>query len=562
MRAKEIESKIRGYAQSYYEGHPQIPDEEFNKLVEELRLIKPHSKILTTPRWGYKVKGLRTRYHNFPLKSIEKRIKIVEERDQLEKLSLTNFWASPKLDGAGAVAYYKNNELQYILSLGDSTGKAKDITRNIITVPQKIKSNSYISNYRTGDFSVRGEIVVPLNKFDKEIYSSPRNMACGLSQKKECDENEKKSLYFVAHSISTCDITCYENETKNKFPSYQNSLLFLYANNFWTVPTLYYATISELLEDIDSNELTPTKFNYVVKENKIMKNILVDGIVLTKEDYHVSTFLSNTNIFEIQAIALKYKSPTAISKVKRVTYNVSRTGRLVPLVEIEPVFLSGAKIQKITGNNYSWIRERGIGIDAEVEVTRANEVIPSIIGVRKKAKLILKPIRCPECNSRLVMKGLDLVCENQNCPVKVRQNVIEIFNICKEKGLGKTIIESIITKFNLTTSNILNFNPDIKTLIQTFGPAKAKIISKTLTNIKTRNYKISEIIKISNIPFLGSHVQEALDKNISLEKWTKACDKKKPPQEWIRYFVSKTSWTNFNKYFDKISELTKILIQK
>ena len=55
----------------------------------------------------------------------------------------------------------------------------------------------------------------------------------------------------------------------------------------------------------------------------------------------------------------------------------------MPTIIIEPVDVCGVTIKRVTGNNAKFIVDNKLGIGAEVEVIRSNDVIPKIQRVIK-----------------------------------------------------------------------------------------------------------------------------------------------------------------------------------
>lgn len=111
---------------------------------------------------------------------------------------------------------------------------------------------------------------------------------------------------------------------------------------------------------------------------------LIDGLVITSNKSYVRPTKGNPKY----AIAFKVNSEDnkVTSTVIKVEGNISRTGRIVPLVWFEPVELQGVTIQKATGHNYGYIHANSIGPGSVIQITRSGEVIPYIEKVIKKSR--------------------------------------------------------------------------------------------------------------------------------------------------------------------------------
>ena len=98
------------------------------------------------------------------------------------------------------------------------------------------------------------------------------------------------------------------------------------------------------------------------------------------------------------AIAYKFESPQAVTKVLGVTVQVGRTGRITPVAELEPVALGGSTVRRATLHNQEYIDE----------LENTTFVIPST---------------CPTCSSVLEKRGAHLFCPNRQCPDQVKGRI-------------------------------------------------------------------------------------------------------------------------------------------
>ena len=88
-----------------------------------------------------------------------------------------------------------------------------------------------------------------------------------------------------------------------------------------------------------------------------------------------------------------------ITTVKGVRWQVSKVGYLKPVVEIEPVDISGVTISNVTGNNARYIQDNNIQSGAVVTIIRSGDVIPKIIRVVPlETTTDPLPEVCPSCN--------------------------------------------------------------------------------------------------------------------------------------------------------------------
>jgi DNA ligase (NAD+) len=73
----------------------------------------------------------------------------------------------------------------------------------------------------------------------------------------------------------------------------------------------------------------------------------------------------------------------ANTRILAIEWNQSRQGALIPRIQIEPVVISGATIQWISGHNAAFIESNKLGPGAEIVVRRSGDVIPTVDSVLK-----------------------------------------------------------------------------------------------------------------------------------------------------------------------------------
>lgn len=170
----ELEKKIVDAAQAYYtDGSSELTDEEFDNLVEQLRVENPESPLLKKTGWGYSVgadstPGMKYK-HKYGIAGSLDKCRTWEEvkpifRNQFVDISL-------KLDGISVLLYYRDGKLYQALTRGDGE-VGIDITdkiKCIKSVPDDIDSQF------TG--AIRGEIVMSFDNFEKfkKIHSEAKN---------------------------------------------------------------------------------------------------------------------------------------------------------------------------------------------------------------------------------------------------------------------------------------------------------------------------------------------------------------------------------------------------
>lgn len=509
-----LEQAIQQYAQAYYDGEPLISDIEFDSLVLQLKSEYPNSKLLETG-WGYEPKSdhLKKYPHSFHAGSLSKLHvdKIIQGK---EKFSDTNgLYATSKLDGASAVAYYESGKLVRVLSRGNGI-EGLDITENIKHALPNTISETWIT-------AIRGEIVVTWEDCKKVGGSHPRNVATGLSQSKNKTPEELSILHFVPYYI-------------HEFIGSKDSEINHLAN-------IGFEKIH--LENFDKFQLFITSLDICLEILKETFSRLypIDGIVLT----------NGTG----SSIAVKFEDESMETIVTEIHWEISRTGRMVPVLEVETVNLRGANISRVTANNVTWLKEQGCGIGATIEIVRANEVIPKVVNVLEKAFIDI-PIECPECGSILEEYNRDLICPNDNCRCRTKQIIFNIFDSVGVDGIGPSIIESVIDDYNISSINdlknfIMKVHPE--ELIDLLGPAKGELFLSLIKKLVCEPISMEQLILNCNIQNVGeSAVKSIVKKYNTFTAWGNIFNETKLDESVFPTYLAKD---NFYKKLNVIEEL-------
>lgn len=353
MKVEDLEAQISYYASKYYMGEPEITDEQFDALVDKLRELNPNSVVLKTG-WGFEVIEDKVKHKYTHIGSLDK---CKTYNDIPDIFKDTTVFISPKLDGLSAVAYYKNGQLIKGVTRGNGD-IGKDITNKLV----KIIGTEISDKHFTG--AVRGELIISnknweiLNKkYDGLI--SPRNFSAGIINRKEIDED-----------IQYIDLVVYKivgQENKPYFENREDILRWLNLNFEHAVPEYYYPVLNE-----------PSWNMYHEETFKQFKELGygLDGLVLTKQQVQYNLA---TKGYTYSEVAYKFQAESTTTFIKDINWSLTRTQRLVPVANVEPVELSGAIVENATCNNAKWVLEMGLEKGCEVEITRSGEVIPQIL---------------------------------------------------------------------------------------------------------------------------------------------------------------------------------------
>ena len=440
----------------YYEkSKPLVSDSEYDDLKNEVLRLEKDNDFLKSKYSPSKTVGFKPS-KNF--KKVSHRVQMLSLANAFTEEDLVNFEkkilnylskdssfriyysAEPKIDGISASLTYKNGNFEKGLSRGDGT-EGEDITLNLATIkdiPKKILDKDF-----PRDIDIRGEVFIKNTDFEKlkEKFANPRNAASGSLRQKNPDDTKKIPLNFIAYTFGF--------EQGLNLQKQSDYLKKLDVWGFKTNPlnkTLY--GVKNLIQNYNQ-----------VEQQRANLDFDIDGIVYKIDDFKLQKRLGNVANAPRWAIAHKFSSNKAISRILDIDIQIGRTGALTPVAKIKPINIGGVLVSNATLHNEDEINRKDIRIGDTVTVERAGDVIPHILSVDinkrpKKNRKFIFPDKCPSCGSETikefnkVTKKVDAVrrCSSEGyyCDrisiEKLKHFVSkDAFNI---DGLGKKIIET------------------------------------------------------------------------------------------------------------------------
>lgn len=410
-RMQPLVRRLNETAHAYYVlGEPVISDMEWDRLYDELVRLEQESGITLpdspTHRVGGEIlKGFAPHTHITRLWSMDKvqSIDALEEWiDRTEKLTGQTelpYFVEYKFDGLTLNLTYEGGQLTQAATRGNGvTGEAiLPQARTIHAVPLTIP-------YK-GLLEVQGECIMRLstlekyNQTAKEPLKNARNAAAGALRNLDPAVTAARRLDAFFYQIGTIDDPPYHSQPE--------MLDFLRANGFQVSPYLGRPHNRREIEDCIRE----------IERQRPELDFLIDGVVIKVGDFALREQMGFTDKFPRWAVAYKFEAEESTTVLRRVTWELGRTGKLTPLAHLEPVDFYGVTVRKATLNNWGDIQRKRVAIGSRVWIRRSNDVIPEIMGrvedAEAEEKPIEKPTHCPACGSPLVERGAHLFCMNR-----------------------------------------------------------------------------------------------------------------------------------------------------
>lgn len=469
---KNVKDILKKWDVEYHEnGTPSVPDAVYDTMKE-----KASYSSVGAPVSGDKVKL------PFVLGSLKK-------VDDVEKWFNDNkgpYLISSKLDGISIMLTFKKGELIFASRRGDGY-YGKNITEKIKKIQPTLE--------RKVNLSVRGEAIITSDKNPKDYgVSNRRNWAAGILNR--IDDEGIENIKLVFYEILDCE---QELNTETERFCFMNDL---------GLETPYWGIYEAL---------PVTMLKGMLESHKKVVPFDMDGLVIAVNESEREDVLIPEN-----KIAFKVNDDPIQVKVKDVIWETSRTGRVIPVVEIEPTEIGGVIVKRATGHNASFIKDFFVCKGAIVDIVRSGDVIPYIVDVKSESGEYCVPFNCPSCENPLEWKGVDLVCNNKECSTRSykalehflvnmgAENITEktlrkleldslekiydadVLDIIDREGFGQKRADKIIKEINKT----LNTTPS--NLLTAFGISG---VGREMSNLILSKYNFDDIFSLSRSDF-------------------------------------------------------------
>jgi DNA ligase (NAD+) len=513
-RAEELRRLIERANQLYYiADQPEIVDAEYDRLFRELQALEAAYPELATPDSPTQRVGagpttaLAKHAHRRPMLSLANAF----DGEQLAEWEERNLRINPdvrgaeytteiKIDGAAVSLSYEDGRL----SVGATRGNGlvgEDITANLKTVsdiPLRLRADNVPPL-----MEIRGEVYLPYKNFLKlnqeraeagdPAFANPRNAAAGGLRQLDPLATKRRRLRMFAFSIEVID-------GKLELATQHEVLQQLEAWGFQVEPH------HELHPDLAAVQARIPALEAALGALPFQ----ADGVVVKLNRRDLQEDLGVVGGREPRwAIARKFAPEVAVTKLKDIRINVGRTGALNPWAELEPVEVSGVTVSRATLHNADLIAQKDIRIGDWVEVVRAGEVIPQLIGPLPERRdgserPFEMPASCPACGTPAERPPDEVMsyCPNAACPGRVFEGIAHFASreAMDIRGLGpervrqlldEGLIRDVSDLYHLHAERLAKLErfaaQSAEQLVQAIAASKAKPLSNLLFAIGIRH---------------------------------------------------------------------------
>ena len=366
--------------EAYYNGQEIMTDFEFDALEKELGL-ENKSNVGSRHNPSYTIQ------HPYIMGSLSK-VQIHKNKDgevewnkylqEIYKYITPETWCivTPKYDGCSFEIYVKNGEVT-VSSRGDGE-YGKDLKQHILSkVPYKM-----LQMYQ--EYTLRGEVLVEKKVFEQkyaEQFTNPRSFVSGvLNSDYSTDEefqNRLNDLSLVIYDLRLKGSMGWEDYDWTEIQARVDS------DSFFDTQTA--RDIVRLLPSYSKHCFITTENN--LKEiytyfDSFRHNscpFALDGIVIkTSQEERIQNV---TEARPKDCVAIKFIPMLQETEVVNITWNLGKTGELIPIIWVKPVEMDGRMVQKCSGHNYGYLLEKKVSIGSKIIMSLAGDIIPFLYKV-------------------------------------------------------------------------------------------------------------------------------------------------------------------------------------
>lgn len=378
----------------------------------------------------------------------------IHSEEEVHNMVPSMSYVQPKFDGISCEVILQNGEIVSISTRGNGE-YGKDL------------SNLLDAGFLRGSVwnpqltCVYGELTL----ISEEPSQKDRNIVSGI-----CSKDNPTMV-----EVSRLQLNVYEARSNDMLIDFGMLERIYLCNSLQVIPSrtfVYnYGDSVKELEDLFNESYTYTKR---------------DGIVFKK-------IIDLENMF---SIAIKPKPMSSVTKIVDVSWTKGKS-KFASTAIIEPINIDGVTISRVT-LPAKYIKEMDLHIGDYIEVTRAGDVIPRIVGLVKEGetrKEIKEPNLC-KYGHELKLIGKALKCSDTSCKSTEEEYLHQIKEILfwSVKRPPRSKLNKLISSGDVTLQNILHCEQYKNNVTQ----REYELIKQGITNLVTYNMD-SKLIFAMNI---------------------------------------------------------------
>ncbi|HEX3734253.1 MAG TPA: NAD-dependent DNA ligase LigA [Solirubrobacterales bacterium] len=523
-RAAELRRQLDHHNRQYYVlDDPEIGDDEYDALLNELRALEEANPELRTADSPTQRVGAPPLERFQQVEHVEQMLSLANARNEeelrawearlanhLKRLDITasefSYTTEPKIDGLAISLTYEDG----ILVRGATRGNGQvgeDVTQNLRTIgsiPLRIENAPEL-------IEVRGEIYLPIAAFkalnerraaaEEPTFANPRNSAAGSIRQLDpalAAERPLSNWIYGIGAVRGLDLATHMDEVE-----------WLSERGFKVNPdTEHHQGVEGVVKRCHWWEERRESLDYEI-----------DGVVVKVDERALWRELGVVGREPRWAIAWKFPPTTATTLMKKVVWNVGRTGHLVPFAMLEPVHVGGVTVTTATLHNEEDLARKDVRERDEVVVMRAGDVIPQVVSPKlprknKSARKPRPPGECPVCGTETIKPegAVFTICPNRSgCPGQSFQHVKHFVSkgAMDIDGLGeKQALRFLEDGLIADVADIYDLTEEQLVALDRFAEISARNLVAAIAGSRERPFK--RVLYALGLPGVGYVTAEAL----------------------------------------------------
>ena len=518
-RAAELRALLHQASHDYYVlDRPAMADAEYDRAFRELQALEaahPDLRAADSPtlRVGAEPSSVLAKHaHLTPMISLGNAFDEAELDAWAGRIARlvgddarrAGYVAELKIDGAAVSLTYTSAVLTMGATRGNGT-VGEVVTANLQTlhdVPLRLRGDDVPPL-----LEIRGEVYMPYRAFEllnesrvrdgEPVYANPRNTAAGALRQLDPAVTARRPLRFFGYALAM--------PPGVPMPVTSQSAL-LDTLERWGVPIApghrHCATLADAHEwarDVEHRVRAELDF-------------AIDGGVIKVDSLRLQDELGVVGGREPRwAIARKFAPDIAETTLERIEVNVGRTGALNPYAVLTPVEIGGTTVQQATLHNFDLVRAKDLRAGDIVQVKRAGDVIPQVIGPVPERRDPANPpapteapTECPSCHTPVERdeEEVALYCPNVACPARQLEAIVHFASrsAMDIRGLSYARIEQLIAAgmvhdvadlYSLTVEQLTSLDrfatKSAENLVEAIAASKAQPLSRLLFGLGIRH---------------------------------------------------------------------------
>ncbi len=507
-RAAELRAQVEHHNHRYYVlDDPEIGDDAYDALLDELRAIEAEHPELLTPDSPTQVVGagaggvvsrLEKVTHLQPMFSLanarseeELRAWVGRMRNHLAREGIEDpeftYVCEPKIDGLAMSLVYRDGRLERAATRGNGE-VGEDVTHNIRTietVPQQLRDAPAL-------LEVRGEVYMGLADFQAlnerraeaglSTFMNPRNSAAGTIRQLDPRLAAERPLSFWAYGIGSLEGLRFERHSE--------ALDWLRDRGF--------PVNGEIALEQGEDQVVARCRSWEQRRGSL--DFEIDGVVVKVDQLEMQRRLGVVGRDPRWAIAWKFAPTTAVTALRGIEWNVGKFGDLHPFAMLEPVHVGGVTVRKATLHNEEDLARKDIRVGDDVIVLRAGDVIPQVVSPAPhaverpdRAPAPTPPAECPSCHTATVKPEGSVFtrCPNRLCPERRWQLLSHWASrgAMDIDGLGEKQIRTLLeTGLVRTPADLYALTVERLTQLERVGETSARNLVRSVQDSRERPF--------------------------------------------------------------------------